>query len=236
METNMTDANPRAVIGGNAPPDPIDTALAHHADTLDEAANWLDGTPVETEAQMNAVDALIKAMKAARKDVDTARDACTKPLNDAWKAEIARWKPTQDDLDLQVKGLVSLVDGFKRKLAAEKEAARQAAWAASEAARREAEAKIAAADAGNIEAQRAAKAAMDAADLARAQAAVAQKDTVKGLRSYDMHEIVDYRAAINWIAVNDKPAMKEFIDGYVAKNATRFPADVVRNWTEKRAV
>jgi len=233
--TSLSD-NPRAVIGANNPPDPIDTALAPHADTLDEAANWLDGTPVETEAQMNSVDALIKAMKAARKDVDTARDACTKPLNDAWKAEIARWKPTQDDLDLQVKGLVSRVDGFKRKLAAEKEAARQAAWAASEAARREAEAKIAAADAGNIEDQREAKAAMDAADLARAQAAVAQKDTVKGLRSHDMHEILDYRAAINWIAVNDKPAMKEFIDGYVKNNATRFPAEVVRNWTEKRAV
>jgi hypothetical protein len=232
----MPDNNPRAVIGANNPPDPIDTALAPHGDTIDEAANWLDGTPVETEAQMNAVDALIKAMKAARKDVDTARDACTKPLNDAWKAEIARWKPTQDDIDMQIKGLVGMVDIFKRKLAEEKEAARRAAWEHSEALRREAEAKIAAADVSNIEDQREAKAAMEAADLARAQASVAQKDTVKGMRSYAMHEVLDYRAAIHWIAMNDKPAMKEFIDEYAAKNATRFPPEVVRNWTEKRAV
>jgi hypothetical protein len=225
-----------AAIGHNNPPDPIDEAVAPFADLLDETANWLDGTPVETEAQMNAVDTLIKGMKAARKAVDAAHDAVTRPLNEAWKAEIARWKPTQDDLDLQITGLVSIVDKFKRDLAAQKEAARKAAWEASEALRREAEAKIAAADAGNLEAQREAKSAMDAADLARAQAAAAQKDTVKGLRWYECHEVLDYRAAINWIATNDKPAMKEFIDAFVAKNATRFPPEVVRNWKEQRAV
>lgn len=236
METPMTDTNPRAVIGGNSPPDPIDTALAPHADTLDEAANWLDGTPVETEAQMLAVDALIRAMKAARKDVDAARDACTKPLNDAWKAEIARWKPTQDDLDLQVKGLVSLVDGFKRKLAAEKEAARQAAWAASEAARREAEAKIAAADAGNIEAQREARAAMDAADLARAQASVAQKDVVKGMRSVTKYEITDMRALLHYIAKEAREDMTAFIEEWARKHHKEFPnADGLRVWIEKVA-
>jgi hypothetical protein len=231
----VNDLNPRAIIGGNAPPDPIDTALEQFADVIDEAANWLDGKPVETEDQMKAVDRITKGMKAARKSVDDARDSVTKPLHEAWKGEIARWKPTQDDLDLQIKGLVSLVADFKTKLAAEKEAIRRAAWDASEAARREADAKIAAASAGDIDAQREALAAREAADLARAQASVAQKDVVLGMRSYDMHEILDYRAAINWIAQNDKPAMKDFIDGYVNKNATRFPADVVRNWKEKRA-
>lgn len=228
--------NQIAAIGHNRAPDPIDEAMVPFDDMITEAANWLDGTLVENEAQMKAVDALIKGMKSARKAVDDARDLSTKPLHEAWKTEIARWKPTQDDLDLQIKGLVALVDGFKRQLAAEKEVARKAAWEAAEIARREAEAKVALADAGNIEAQREAHAALEAADYARAKAAVAQKDTVKGLRWYDCHELLDMRAAVNWVATNDKPAMAAFVEAYVAKNATRFPPEIVRNYREQRAV
>lgn len=228
--------NQLAPIGHNGGPDPIDEAVSPFGDAISEAENWLDGARVETEAQMKAVDTLIKAMKAARKAVDDARDLATKPLHEAWKVEVARWKPTQDDLDLQIKGLVALVDGFKRKLAEEKEAARKAAWAVAEAARREAEAKMALADAANIEAQRDAKAAMDAADYARAQAAVAQKDTVKGLRWCECHELLDMRGAVNWIATHDKPAMAAFTEAYVAKNAKAFPPEIVRNYREQRAV
>jgi hypothetical protein len=46
--------NPRAVIGGNSPPDPIDVALEPFADTLLEAENWLDGAIVENEGQLKA--------------------------------------------------------------------------------------------------------------------------------------------------------------------------------------
>jgi len=228
--------NQIAPIGHNGAPDPIDEAMAPFDDIVTEAANWLDGTRVESEDQMKAVDTLIKGMKAARKAVDDARDLSTKPLHESWKLEVARWKPTQDDLDLQIKGLVALVDGFKRKLAEGKEAARKLAWAEAEAKRKEAEAKMALADAANIDAQREAKAAMDAADYARAQAAVAQKDTVKGLRWYECHELLDLRAAVNWIATHDKPAMAAFTEAYVAKNAKAFPPEIVRNFREQRAV
>jgi hypothetical protein len=225
-----------APMGHNSPPSPIDDALAPFGDTITEAENWLDGARVENEAQMKAVDALIKDMKAARKAVDDARDLATKPLNEAWKAEIARWKPTQDDLDLQVKGLVALVDGFKRQLAAEKEAARKAAWEAAEAARREAEAKMAAADEANIEAQREARAAMEAADYARAQAAVAQKDTVKGMRTVTKYEITDHRALLNFIAKNARDDVTAFIEEWARKNHKQFTnADGLKVWTEKEA-
>lgn len=232
----MNDANPRAVAGANNPPDPIDEAVAPFQDVIDEAANWLDGAKVETEAQMNAVDKLIKGMKAARKAVDDARDTATKPLNEAWKAEIARWKPTQDDLDMQVKGLVGLVDGFKRDLAAAKEIARKAAWEASETARREAEAKIAAADVSDVEAQREARAAMEAADLARAQAAVAQKDVVKGMRSVTKYEITDMRALLHYIAKEARDDMTAFIEEWARKHHKEFPnADGLRVWTQKES-
>lgn len=233
--------NEMAPIGHNNPPDPIDEALAPFGDLITEAEGWLDGQEVTTEGQMKAVDALIKGMKAARKAVDDARDVSTKPLHEAWKTEVARWKPTQDDLDLQVKGLVALVDGFKRKLAAEKEAARQAAWADAEAKRKEAEAKIAQASASDIDAQRDARAAMEAADLARAQASVAQKDTVKGMRTVTRWAFDgdDEGAAISRahrdIAMNDRAAIVAFVTEYITKHHKARPIDGVKVWQDKEA-
>lgn len=232
----MTDTNPRAVIGGNGGPDiGPDTVTAPFDDSREEAENWLDGQAVETEAQMDAVDALRKSMRQWRLALEKGQKDASGPLHDAWKAELARWKPTIDDAKRHEDGLVALVDGFKRRLAAEKEAARKAAWEAAEKARKEAETLAALANAGNLEEQRIAAAARDAADLARAQASAAQRDTVKGLRWYDCHEILDMRAAVNWIATHDKDAMRAFTEAYVAKNTAKFPAEIVKTWKEQRA-
>ncbi len=59
----MTDTNTRAVIGGNSPPDPIEVVTAQYDDIISEAQNWSDGESVTDEAQMNAVDELIKGFK-----------------------------------------------------------------------------------------------------------------------------------------------------------------------------
>lgn len=232
----MGSQNPRALIGANNPPDPIDEITAPFDASRQEAENWLDGQAVKTEAQMDAVDALRKEARKWRLALEAGQKTATAPLYAVYTAELDRWKPTIADAKMIETGLVALVDGFKRQLAAEKEAARKAAWEAAEAARREAEAKMAMADVANIEAQREAKAAMEAAEIARAQAAVAQKDTVKGLRWYDLHEILDLRGALHWIAANDKPAMTAFVQDYVAKNAKAFPPEIVRNYREQRAV
>ncbi len=227
--------NAPAAIGHNGF-DPIDEAIAPFGDVISEAENWLDGQKVETESQMKAADALLKGIKAARKAVDEARDLSTKPLHDAWKGEVARWKPTQDDLDRLAKGLIALLDDFKRKLAAEKaEAARKAeaeAWektrAAQEAARL--------ADAGNIEEARAAAAAMEEAEAAQKAAMAAAKDTVKGLRTVTLYEITDHKALLNWIAKNDRDAITAFIEDYARKEHKVIAnADGIRVWTEKQA-
>lgn len=226
-----------APTGHNNPPaeDPIDAALAPFGDTITEADGWLDGQKVTTEGQMKAVDTLIKGMKAARKAIDEARDGVTKPLHDAWKGEIARWKPTQDDLDLQVKGLVALVDEFKRQLAAEKARIARAAWDKADAERKAAEALAAAADVSDIEAQREAAAALEQAAYARAQAAVASKDTVRGMRTVWRHELLDGRGAVKWIAKNDRDAMTAFMVDYVAKNFKSMPPEIVKSWQVQEA-
>lgn len=228
--------NAPAVIGHNLPPDIIDETLAPFGDVISEAESWLDGQKVETEGQMKAADALLKGIKAARKAVDEARDLSTKPLHDAWKGEVARWKPTQDDLDRLAKGLIALLDDFKRKLAAEKEAARKEAERLAWEETRKAQEAARLADASNIEATRAAAAQMEAAEEAQRRAAEAAKDTVKGLRTVTRYEITDHKALLNWIAKNDRDAITAFIEDYARKEHKVIAnADGIRVWTEKQA-
>lgn len=236
------DPNPRAGMGGNMPPDPLDAALEPFGDVIAEAENWLDGQKVETEDQMKAVDALLADIKSALKVVGDAEKGACLPLHDAWKAEKARWKPTLDDLDRIKKGLAGLVSSFKVALAAKKEA--ELAKAREEARRLEEEAKAAAAkaDATNIEEAR-------AADLALAEAKQAAREirqdareaaSVKGLRTVTRYEIDNLRSALHWIAEHDKEALGVFVRDYVHKNHARLYREGiipngVRIWTEKEA-
>ena len=220
----------------NNPPDPIDDALAPFGDTISEAENWLDGTPVETESQMVAVDALIKGMKAAKKAVEAADESVTKPMYDAWKSEKARFKPTLDDLDRMVKGLVSAVDTFKRRLAAEKEAARKEAERLAWEATRAAEIASRTADASNIEATREAAAKMAEAEAAQRASMAANKDTVKGLRTVTRYEITDHRALLNYIATQHRDDLTAFIEEWARKNHKEHAtAAGLRVWQEKEA-
>lgn len=223
-------------IGHNNPPDPIDEALAPFGDAISEAQNWLDGTTVENEGQMKAVDALAKLIRTARSDLEKAKKSATAPLHDAWKAEISRWKPTEDDLDRIQKGLAAAVDTFKRKLADEKaEAERKARQKAEEAARQAQEAARAAA-ATDIEAQRAAAEAQRKAEEAQREAAKASRaNDVKGLREVTKYDIEDPKAALNWIAKNDRDAMMAFIQEYVRKNHKGAAIAGVKVWKERGA-
>ena len=222
-------------IGHNNPPDPIDEALAPYGDAIDEVQNWLDGEPIENEDQLKATDALLKTIKQALKDLNTARDESTRPLHEAWKAEVARWKPTQDDLDRMIKGLIACQDPFKRKLAAEKEAQRRAAWEAAEKAKREAEDAARAAQASDIEVQREAARKAEEAQRAAEEASARQKDKVKGMRTVHRYEIEDHRAALHWIARNNRDAVTAFVEEYVAKNHKAADIDGVKQWTDKEA-
>jgi len=234
MEDQM---NATAAIGHNNPPDPIDTALSPFGDYITEAEGWLDGSPVENEAQMKAVDAILAQIKAAEKAVSAAKESEAKPLHDAWKNALARYKPTLDDLDRIKKGLVATVNAFKQRLAAEKaereRKAREEAEAAAEALRK----ARAEADASNIEAQRAVAQAEHEAEQARIRAAVEKKNaTVKGMVTRTFYAIDDHRALLNWIARNDRDAITAFIDEWARRNhSLTVNADGLRVWQEKIA-
>ncbi len=224
--------NDRAVIGDNLPPDPITEALAPHDAVIAEAQNWTDGKKVENEAQMKAVDSLIKGIKLAKKEVTLAEKSAATPLYDIWKAEKARWKPTLDDLDLLVKALVATVDPFKRKLAAEKAEAERKAWEKANAARLEAERKARDADAADLEAQREAQQAREAAQAADKAARAAKADKPKGLRTVKHFEIEDYAAA--WGAI-PQPEKIAIITAWVEKNHKMLDIAGVRQWQTKES-
>jgi hypothetical protein len=227
--------NARAVIGGNFPPDPIDLALEPYAGILEEVGNWLDGATVENDGQLKATDDLLKELKAARKAVDTARDEATKPLHEVWKSEVARWKPTQDDLDRQVKCLVAAQAPYKTRLAAEKEEARRVAEAEAAAKAEAARQAHIAASAANIEEQRNADDLMKEAGKAAKVVARAAKDTVAGMRTVQVYEIESHKDALNWIARNDRDAMTAFIEEYVRRNFKLRQIEGVKVETKKEA-
>lgn len=228
--------NTPAPIGHNAPPDPIDTITAQYDAERSEAENWLDGSPVTNEAQMNEVDALRKAMRSWRLDLEKGQKSASAPMHDAWKAELARWKPTLDDAARIEACLVAAVDDFKRKLAAEKEAARKEAERLAWEETRKAQEAARSANASDIEAQRVAAAQIEVAEEAQRLAAIAAKDTVKGLRTVTRYEVTDHRALLNWIAKNDRDAVTAFIDDWARKEHKACAnADGLKVWTEKEA-
>jgi hypothetical protein len=211
----MNDLSP---IGHNNPPSPIEAVQSAHDDVLSEAQNWADGSPVETEAQMLAVDAVLKAFKAYRTALTNAAKEQTDPLHKAWKAEVAAVKIHTDDADRLQAALVAIVSPIKKRLADEKaeadRLAQQAAWEASRKARE----AIERANVANIDEQRAAAAAQAEAEAAQAKANAARKDTVKGMRTVTRYEVTDHRALLHWIAVNRRDDLTAFLDEWARKN------------------
>lgn len=233
----VADAVSRGEIGHNNPPDPLDEAITPYADFIAEAETWLDGQKVTDEGAMRAVDDLLKHVKAAKRDVTAAQKSESAPLHDAWKAALARYKPTIDDLDRMAKGLAALVGDFKAKLAEAKRAAERKAWLEAEEKRIEAERAAQAADAADINAQRKAEAARQEALDAEKAAQSARKDakSVKGLRTVTRYKITSHRDALNDIVQNDREAMTAFIEDYVSRNHKARAIAGVETWQEKEA-
>lgn len=194
----------------NNPPDPIDEAIAPFMDVIEEAEAWLDGSTVDDEAQMKAVDTLIKDLRKCKTDLAKAEKSATAPLHDAWKAEIARWKPTREDVERRLKGLAAVVDPFKRKMAEEKEAAKRKAYDEARAKERAAEEARAKANAASyeeqVEADRLAQEAMDA----NKAASMANRDKVTGLRTVKETVVIDEVSLARWLWQNDREALVEF--------------------------
>jgi hypothetical protein len=86
--------NPRAVIGSNNPPSEMtafDAIRINIEDLFEEAGQWLDGTPVTTQQQADAINTLKARIKDAHKAAEDARVAEIKPHQDTVAAIQARY-------------------------------------------------------------------------------------------------------------------------------------------------
>lgn len=230
----MTEQNPRAVIGANNPPDPIDTLSEPYDAARMESESWLDGTPVTNEGQMNAVDWLRKEMRDWRLGLEKGQKEATAPLHLAYKIELDRWKPIIEDAKRIEAGLVATTDTFKRKLAEEKEAARKEAERLAWETTRSAQEAARQADASNIEAQRAVADKMAEAQAAQKLAMAAKADTVKGLRSVTRTVVIDELQLARWLWSNDRDAVLAFNAERARKLALNMPG-IAEQVTTKEA-
>lgn len=79
--------NAIASVGHNNPPSPFDEIKARIEDLYVEAKQWLDGEPVTTQDQANALNTLETRIREAAKEAEALRKSEVKPFDDA-KAEI----------------------------------------------------------------------------------------------------------------------------------------------------
>lgn len=228
-------------IGHNNPPERLhgaSIALEPFAAFMAEAEHWLDGIPVENEDQLEAVDSLLLRVKAAEKALLVARDSATKPLYDAWKAEVALWKDAHEDVERLKRGLVRVVNDFKvrmaelhdvetRRLRAEVERRMQVAKDLAEQV-----------DPALLASVRAAESARRDVDEVLRTSRIIERTRPKGIRTTAKWTYLDgdgRRKALHWIAQNDRKAITEFIDSYVARNFRRKSIDGVEVWDEREA-
>ena len=128
--------NPRAVPGGNGPPDIISDAWG----VFRSVSEWMEGAPVLQSAEQASEAKLYwDRAKAAEADLEAARDGQVRPLNTRVREINAEFKKVSEPLgrlrsELQARMSAWALAEEKRK-AAEAEALRRAAEEAEAAAR-----------------------------------------------------------------------------------------------------
>lgn len=120
----MTD-NERAVIGGNAPPPHLEY-IERINDLKEEAKNFLDGTPIASDAEAVAVATLLDMASKCQKEAEASRKALTKPLDDQKKVIMDDFRPVDTAATLILTAGKKAQTAWLNKKAAE-EQARQAA-------------------------------------------------------------------------------------------------------------
>lgn len=191
---------------------PFDLITESINDALIEAKNWADGTPAETQEQVDEIARLIDDLNANAKALEAERVAEKKPLDDKIQAIQDRYNvflaPLKNRTPGKVPTAIDALNAAKRpfllKREQELEEARQKAIAEAAAKAKEAADALVAANAADLSAREAVedkiKEAEDAAAAAKAAGAVKAHahggGRAQGLRSRTVAEITDLNAAV----------------------------------------
>jgi hypothetical protein len=221
--------NERAVIGGNNPP-PFETIKSEIDDLYCEAKLWLDGAPVETQEQADALNTLADKIRKVEKRAEELRKIEAKPFDDG-KAEVqSRYNPLISEKGgLTTKALTVIKDALRPFLQAleaeknakameEREAAIKATQAAQEAMRNR--------EACNLADQEAAEALVTAAKIAEKAATKAENDKAQakgegramGLRTVKEVVMTDNTLAAKWAWSHHRDELLQFVQQLADKD------------------
>lgn len=221
--------NPRAIMGGNNPPvelTPFDALKIRINDLHEEALQWLDGTPVTTQEQANAINTLKASIKAATKEAEAARlEEITPPQQTV--AEIqARYNEligsNKSVTGIAIKAEQACNEALKPYLLElQRKQEEEAKRAREEAAKKQAEAMEAMRqrDAANLaqieQAERLVKEAKEADAAARkaenAKAHAKGEGRATGLRTVYRAVIADEKEAAAWVWVERRSELMAFV-------------------------
>ena len=186
--TIIANDNPRAVIGGNQPPEPTPFELAAAAvdDIYDETVLWLDGQQITTQRLADGVANLLGEIRKAHKFADDTRKGEKAPLDEAIAEIQARYQPLIGDTKAGRGKTLLAADACKAALQpfldAEDKRLREEARAKREEADRaaaEAAAAMRSAAAENLAEREAAEALYTASQRAATAANAAARQTAK---------------------------------------------------------
>lgn len=217
-----------ATIGHNNPPEPtaFEAFEMHINDLYDEAVQWLDGEPVTTQEQADALNTLEANVRQAAKDADALRKELVKPHDEAKAAIQAQFNPligeTKTVTGKTVKAIQAIKAALKPYLIELDRQQREAARIAREDAdrkEREAIEALRQSDAANLAERdmaeallRDAKAAEQAATKAESAKAHAKGEgRATGLRTVYVATITDEKAAAAWAWLNHRAELMAFV-------------------------
>lgn len=225
-----SEGNPRAVIGNNEPPAPIEPVMvapaadaygahaAHIDDLYTEAKNWADGADIENEDQAAEVDRLIAEFKAAIEAAEASRDEEKRPHAEKVKEIQERYYPLVGETKaitgtaIRAKAaLLAVKTRWANKVAAaqrvEAERLRQEAIAKAQEA-----ATVAREAVGNIEATERAEDLIRAAQQTLKAATQAEKPTVRGMRdNWVVKGFAPYTDAAGETVSGEKALLRHYI-------------------------
>lgn len=227
-------------VGHNNPPRHEAFAMALDEVRL-EAGNFLDGGPVETQEQADAVGVILGQARDIKRDADKARKEDKQPHLDAGRKVDADYKAVLQQADDIIRAAQQPLAAYLAKIEREQELS---AKKAREEAERKAQEALEAerASAGNVEAVETARAKQSEAEKAqkaatraeRARPNVAGSSRAIGLRTRQIAVVEDYRELLLYVAKTDKPALDAFLEDY-ARKALPSKLPGVRIETERSA-
>lgn len=220
------DANPRAVVGGNNPPDPFSAIKVHVDDLMTEARNWCDGAAIESQEQADTVARLIEEFRKAAKAADDARKEEARPHDEAKAAIqekygelIAETKSKTGAIPRALAALKATLTPWLQKLERERLERERVAREEAERKAREAAEAMRAADASNLEAREAAEAMVQDAKVAESAASAVGREKAHargegraiGLRKTYRAVMRDRKAALLHYAATQPEALTAFL-------------------------